>query len=173
MYWFIGKRRFLILTNNYGFEDMNVPMWKQPSTATSPVVIADDVWIGIRVIMKHYRSRIGGDARCGSAEDNIDILRRIHHGHAGTVKTNHGRMRILTNTPFSGANPPRVKSTKTAGNRRSSNGFRRFLCLEFQESLQRIRKIIINRRTRKLNCISVTFFGAIWLNPGEESAIIR
>ena len=88
----------MILTNNYGFEDMNVPMWKQPSTATSPVVIADDVWIGIRVIMKHYRSRISGDARCGSAEDNIDILRRIHHGHAGTVKTNRGKLYILTNT---------------------------------------------------------------------------
>ena len=30
--------------------------------------------------------------------DNIDILRRIHHGHAGIVKTNHGKLYILTNT---------------------------------------------------------------------------
>lgn len=41
----------VILTSNHGFENLNVPMWKQPFTATRPVVIEDDVWIGTRVII--------------------------------------------------------------------------------------------------------------------------
>ena len=41
----------VILTSNHGFEDLNAPMWKQPSSTTRPVVIEDDVWIGTRVII--------------------------------------------------------------------------------------------------------------------------
>lgn len=41
----------VILTSNHGFDNLEMPMWKQPFTETKPVVIEDNVWIGARVII--------------------------------------------------------------------------------------------------------------------------
>ena len=41
----------LIYTSNHGMERMGLPMWRQKSSKTEPVVIGNDVWIGARVII--------------------------------------------------------------------------------------------------------------------------
>ena len=41
----------LIYTSNHGMKRQGIPMWKQKSSKTEPVVIGDDVWIGARVII--------------------------------------------------------------------------------------------------------------------------
>ena len=41
----------MIYTSNHGMERTGIPMWKQQSTETEPVVIGNDVWIGARVII--------------------------------------------------------------------------------------------------------------------------
>lgn len=41
----------MIFTSNHGMEMVGVPMWKQHSSKSRPVVIGNDVWIGARVII--------------------------------------------------------------------------------------------------------------------------
>lgn len=41
----------MMYTTNHGMERTDIPMWKQKSSAPSPIVIEDDVWIGSRVII--------------------------------------------------------------------------------------------------------------------------
>ncbi len=41
----------MIYTTNHGMERTDIPMWKQKSSASQPVVIGNDVWIGSRVII--------------------------------------------------------------------------------------------------------------------------
>ena len=41
----------LIYTSNHGMKKRDIPMWKQESSKTEPVVIGNDVWIGARVII--------------------------------------------------------------------------------------------------------------------------
>lgn len=38
-----------IYTSNHGMDRLDIPMWKQKSTAPKPVRIGNDVWIGSRV----------------------------------------------------------------------------------------------------------------------------
>jgi len=41
----------IILTSNHGMLDNGIPMWKQNFSATRPVTIGDNCWIGARVII--------------------------------------------------------------------------------------------------------------------------
>lgn len=41
----------IIYTSNHGMDRTDIPMWRQKSSETEPVVIEDDVWFGARVIV--------------------------------------------------------------------------------------------------------------------------
>lgn len=41
----------MIFSSNHGMDRTDIPMWKQKSSSTQPVVIGNDVWIGARVII--------------------------------------------------------------------------------------------------------------------------
>jgi maltose O-acetyltransferase len=41
----------IILTQNHAYQDINIPMTEQGAQKAAPVVIEDDVWIGIRAII--------------------------------------------------------------------------------------------------------------------------
>ena len=82
----------MMFTSNHGMERMDIPMWRQASTAPEPIIIGDDVWIGSRVT----------------------ILPGVHVGNGAVIGAGAVVTKDIPDYEVWGGNPARkLKSRKT------------------------------------------------------------